>query len=53
MVSKIAEGKLNAFFKEQTLLAQPFVKDASKTVGDYLKSAGDVQVTTFRRVALG
>lgn len=53
MVSKIAEGKLNAFFKEQTLLAQPFVKDASKTVGDYLKSAGDLQVTTFRRVALG
>ena len=53
MVSKIAEGKLNAFFKEQTLLAQPFVKDASKTVGDYLKSAGDVQVTEFKRVALG
>jgi elongation factor Ts len=53
MVSKIAEGKLNAFFKEQTLLAQAFVKDASKTVGDYLKSAGDVQVTTFRRIALG
>ena len=53
MVAKIAEGKLNAFFKEQTLLAQPFVKDASKTVGEYLKSAGDVQVTTFRRIALG
>jgi elongation factor Ts len=53
MVSKIAEGKLNAFFKEQTLLAQPFVKDASKTVGDYLKSSGDLQVTIFRRVALG
>jgi elongation factor Ts len=53
MVAKIAEGKLNAFFKEQTLLAQAFVKDASKTVGDYLKSAGDVQVTVFKRVALG
>ena len=53
MVAKIAEGKLNAFFKEQTLLAQAFVKDASKSVGDYLKSAGDVQVTTFKRVALG
>ncbi|MFN5335366.1 MAG: translation elongation factor Ts [Bacteroidota bacterium] len=53
MVSKIAEGKLNAFFKEQTLLAQPFVKDASKTVGEYLKSANDVQVTEFKRVALG
>ena len=53
MVSKIAEGKLNAFFKEQTLLAQAFVKDGSKSVGDYLKGAGDVQVTGFRRVALG
>ena len=53
MVAKIADGKLNAFFKEQTLLAQPFVKDPSKSVSDYLKSAGDTQVTTFRRVALG
>ena len=53
MISKIAEGKMNAFFKEQTLLAQPFVKDASKSVGDYLKSAGDVKVTEFKRVALG
>lgn len=53
MVSKIAEGKLNAFFKEQTLLAQAYVKDASKSVGDYLKSAGDVKVTVFKRVALG
>jgi elongation factor Ts len=53
MVAKIADGKLNAFFKEQTLLAQPFVKDASKTVGDYLKSSGDVQVIIFKRIALG
>jgi elongation factor Ts len=53
MVSKIAEGKLNAFFKEQTLLAQAFVKDGSKSVGDYLKSAGDLKVTVFKRVALG
>ena len=53
MISKIAEGKLNAFFKENTLAAQPFVKDSSKSVGDYLKSAGDVTVTEFKRVALG
>lgn len=53
MVAKIAEGKINAFFKEQTLLAQAFVKDASKTVDDYLKSSGDVTVTEFKRVALG
>jgi len=54
MISKIADGKLNAFFKEQTLLAQPFVKDNGKSVGDYLKSLDkDLQVTEFKRVALG
>jgi elongation factor Ts len=54
MVAKIAEGKLNAFFKEQTLLAQPFVKDGGKSVGDYLKSvAADLKVISFKRVALG
>jgi elongation factor Ts len=54
MLDKIAAGKLNAFFKEQTLLAQTFVKDGGKTVGDYLKSIGsDLKVTEFKRVALG
>ena len=54
MVAKIAEGKLNAFFKEQTLVAQAFVKDNSKTVADYLKSVDkDLVVTKFVRVALG
>ena len=53
MIGKIAEGKLNAFFKENTLAAQAFVKDSSKSVGDYLKESGDVKVTEFKRVALG
>jgi elongation factor Ts len=53
MLSKIAEGKMGAFFKEQTLTAQSFVKDGSKTVADYLKEAGNVKVTEFKRVALG
>ena len=53
MISKIAEGKLNAYFKESTLTAQAFVKDASKSVGDYLKASGDLKVTEFKRVALG
>src|SRR5690606_32592270 len=47
MIAKIAEGKLGAFFKENTLLAQPFVKDAGKSVADYLKSVGDITVTEF------
>src|SRR4030095_1296548 len=37
VINKIAEGKLNAFFKEQTLLAQAFVKDSAKSVTDFLK----------------
>jgi elongation factor Ts len=54
MIAKIAEGKLNAFFKENTLLAQFFVKDNSKTIAEYLKSVnGDLKVTAFKRVALG
>jgi elongation factor Ts len=53
MLARIAEGKMGAFFKEQTLTAQAFVKDGSKTVADYLKENGDVKVTAFKRVALG
>ena len=53
MLAKIAEGKMGAFFKEQTLTAQAFVKDSGKTVADYLKENGDVKVTEFKRVALG
>lgn len=53
MLSKIAEGKMGAFFKEQTLTAQAFVKDGSKTVADYLKESGNVTVSSFKRVALG
>ena len=54
MIAKIAEGKIGAFFKEQTLLAQAFVKDGSKSVGEYIKSVdGAIKVTEFKRVALG
>ncbi len=54
MIAKIAEGKIAAFFKEQTLLAQSFVKDGSKTVGEHVKSVGaDLKVIEFKRVALG
>ena len=54
MIEKIAAGKLTAFFKENTLLAQPFVKDQGKTVGDYLKSIDpQVKVIQFKRVQLG
>ena len=54
MIAKIAEGKLNAFFKESTLLNQAFVKDNGKSVADFLKSVNaDLKITEFKRVALG
>ena len=54
MISKIAEGKLNAFFKENTLAAQPFVKDNTKSVSEYLRSVDkELKVIEFKRVALG
>jgi elongation factor Ts len=54
MAEKIAMGKLNKFFKENTLLPQAFVKDNSKTVADYLTSVeGGLTVTSFKRVAVG
>lgn len=54
MAEKIAMGKLNKFFKENTLLDQPFVKDSGLTVGNYLHSVENgLTVTAFKRVAVG
>jgi len=53
MLDKIAEGKLNKFFKESTLLNQEFTKDSSKTVRQYLQDADkDLTVTAFYRYTL-
>lgn len=53
IVDKIAEGKVVKFLKENTLLGQPFVKDSSKTVENYLKENGNAVVTEFKRVSIG
>jgi len=54
MVEKIAQGKLNKFFKDSTLLNQAFVKDPSKTVKGMLDEAHPgLRVISFKRVALG
>ena len=54
MAEKIALGKVNKFLKDNTLLAQPFVKDNAKSVADYLKATNaDLKLTEFKRVALG
>ncbi|MBT1177981.1 translation elongation factor Ts [Bifidobacterium callimiconis] len=52
IVPKIVEGRLNAFFKENVLLEQQFVKDPSKTVGDLFKQAGG-QALAFARLEVG
>lgn len=54
MAEKIAAGKLNKFFKDNTLVHQAFVKDNSKTVAEYVKSVeAGLEVTAFVRVAVG
>ncbi|MEJ7644032.1 MAG: translation elongation factor Ts [Chryseolinea sp.] len=54
MVEKIAQGKLQRFFKDNTLLHQPFVKDNSKTVAQYLDSVTKgLTVAEFRRISIG
>jgi elongation factor Ts len=53
MVDKIAQGKLQKFFKETTLLHQLFVKDNSKTVAQYLDSVTKgLTVVEFKRVTI-
>ncbi|KUJ64658.1 elongation factor Ts [Streptomyces albus subsp. albus] len=49
---KIVEGRVNGFFKENTLLAQPFAKDNKKTVEKVLAEAG-VSLKRFARIRVG
>jgi len=55
IIEKIAMGKLNKFFKEQTLLNQDFVKDTSKSVAQYIKDelGADITVKDFKLLVLG
>ena len=54
ILDKIAQGKLQKFYKENTLVHQAFVKDSSKTVGQFLKDTNaELAVTNFSRVQLG
>ncbi len=54
MLDKIAEGKLNKFYKENTLLNQAFVKDNSLTIAKYLDSVNKgLTVSSFKRIAIG
>lgn len=54
MLEKIALGKLNKFYKENTLLNQEFVKDNSLTIAQLLeKTSKGLTVSAFKRVAIG
>lgn len=54
MLDNIAKGKLNRFFKDNTLVNQDYIKDGSMSVAAYVKSVdATLVVTGFRRVALG
>ena len=54
MVEKIAQGKLQKFFKEMTLLNQDFIRDSKKTVRQYIADNDkDLTVTGFKRLQLG
>ncbi|MBS1646861.1 MAG: elongation factor Ts [Bacteroidetes bacterium] len=54
MVEKIAQGKLNKFYKEFTLLNQEFIKDNKMDIRKYLQSVEkDLTVTAFKRYQLG
>jgi len=54
MLDKIAMGRLNKFYKENTLLQQEYVKGNKETVANYLKSVdNDLTVKAFRHVGLG
>jgi elongation factor Ts len=53
MLDKIAEGRLNKFYQQNTLIEQQFIKDDKKTVQQLLKSTGDVTVARFVRFKVG
>lgn len=54
MVEKIAEGKLNKFFKESTLLSQEYTREAKVSVEEHLRKIDkDLTITSFQRAELG
>ena len=54
IIEKIAQGKLQKFFKENTLLNQSFVKDNSLTVESYLATfSSELSVDKFLRISIG
>ncbi len=58
IIEKIVEGKMGKFFSQSCLLNQPYVKDDSMTVQEYLKGkiaklGENIVITRFYRLAMG
>ena len=58
ILAKIADGKVEAYVKDVTLMNQPWVRDPSKTIGELVKEVAaktgeKVQVRRFVRFQLG
>ncbi|MCY3705385.1 MAG: translation elongation factor Ts [Gammaproteobacteria bacterium] len=54
----IVQGKLKAFYKDQVLLEQPFIKDTARTIGELVtevsaKTGEKIEVARFSRFAVG
>ena len=57
MQAKVLEGKLAAYFRDQVLLEQPFIKDGSKTVRDLINEATQkfgerIEIGRFARLSV-
>ena len=58
IVKKMVEGKVEAYYKDHTLMGQPWIKETKKTVGDLIKEASakvgeNIQVRRFVRYQMG
>jgi len=53
LIEKILGGKMKKFFSEICLVEQDYVMDTDKTVGEIVKTAGDVEIVRFLRLQIG
>jgi elongation factor Ts len=54
IIQKMVDGRIDKFYKEVTVLDQPWVRDDSKTIRDLVKAAGaNVSIRRFARFQIG
>jgi elongation factor Ts len=58
IIDRMVEGKVESYYKEVALVAQPYVREPKKTIGDLIKEASaklgeHIQVRRFTRFQLG